>query len=133
MVSFNQNLFCHNSNYIQFEMSCSWIHNYWSLQPISWDYWSSFSNRLMLILILYISGGTYSLKSIPNDWFFWEIFHGSFNFFQTFCQKSDERKSQKKYFLYFVLMSGLGLEPYLLDYSNIKLIMKRKEKRNVYI
>ena len=30
---------------------------------------------------------------------------------QNFCQKSAERKSPKKYILYFVLMSGLGLEP----------------------
>ena len=32
---------------------------------------------------------------------------------QSFCQKSAERKSPKKYFLYIVLMSGLGLEPWL--------------------
>ena len=32
---------------------------------------------------------------------------------ESFCQKSAERKSPKKYFLYFVLMSGLGLEPWL--------------------
>ena len=30
-----------------------------------------------------------------------------------FCQKSAERKSPKKYFLDFVLMSDLGLEPWL--------------------
>ena len=30
---------------------------------------------------------------------------------QSFCQKSAERKSPEKYFLYFVLMSGLGFEP----------------------
>ena len=33
---------------------------------------------------------------------------------QSFCQKSAERKSPKKYFLYFVLMSGLALEPCIL-------------------
>ena len=32
---------------------------------------------------------------------------------QNYCQKSAERKSPKKYFLYFVLISGLGLEPWL--------------------
>ena len=34
------------------------------------------------------------------------------NYSQSFCQKSDERKSLKKYFLYFILMSFLGLEPW---------------------
>ena len=32
---------------------------------------------------------------------------------QSFSQKSVEAKSAKKYFLYFVSMSGLGLEPWL--------------------
>ena len=44
---------------------------------------------------------------------FWEHFHSNFINSQSFCQKSAERKSPKKYFLYFVLMSGLGLEPWL--------------------
>ena len=45
--------------------------------------------------------------------FFWETFHSNFIYFQSFCQKSAERKSPKKRFSYFVLMSGLGLEPWL--------------------
>ena len=44
---------------------------------------------------------------------FWETFHGNFIYFQSFCQKSAERKSPYKYFSYFVLMSGLGHEPWL--------------------
>ena len=133
---------------------------------------------MLCVLILYISGGTYSLKSAPNDRFFeklfmailfslrvfarnlhtymighynrsvriidlvshttyfvcvnfiykwrnlqfkvgseWQIFwRTSWQFYfysQSFCQKSAERKSSKKYFLYFVLMSGLELEPWL--------------------
>ena len=44
---------------------------------------------------------------------FWETFHGNFIYSQSFCQKSAERKSPKKYFLYFVFMSGLGLELWL--------------------
>ena len=48
-------------------------------------------------------------------------------FTQRFCQKSAERKSPKKYFLYFVLMSDLWLDSYftsnkpihyLLDYGD---------------
>ena len=37
----------------------------------------------------------------------------SYGTFQSVCQKSADRKSLKKYFSYFVLMSGLGLEPWL--------------------
>ena len=44
---------------------------------------------------------------------FWETFHGNFINSQSFCQKSAERKLPKKYFLFFVLMSGLGLESWL--------------------
>ena len=50
-------------------ISYSYIHN-WSLQLFSQDYWPSFSHHLCFILIVYISGGTYSLKSIPKDRFF---------------------------------------------------------------
>ena len=39
----------------------------WPLQPFSQDYWPS-------VLILYISGGTYSLKSTANDRFFEKLF-----------------------------------------------------------
>ena len=52
---------------------------------------------------------TYSLKSTPNDRFFEKLFIYS----QSFCQKSARKKSPKKYFSYFVLMSGLRLEPWL--------------------
>ena len=65
------------------------------------------------MLILYISGGTYCLKSTPNDRFFGKLFIAIFIYFQSFCQKSAERKSTKKYFSYFVLISDLGLEPWL--------------------
>ena len=33
---------------------------------------------------------------------FWETFHGNFIYSQSFFQKSAERKSPKKYFLYFL-------------------------------
>ena len=38
-------------------------------------------------------------------------FHGNFIYSQSFYQKSANRKAPKKYFLYFGLMSSLGLEP----------------------
>ena len=51
---------------------------------------------------------------VDSEWqSFWETFHGNFIYSQNFCQKSAERKSPKKYFSYFILMSGLGLEPWL--------------------
>ena len=86
-----------------------------------------------------MSGGTYSLKWNLNDRFLrsfsrqflftlcvheWldlqfkvdsgrQIFEKLFKanlFTLGFCQKTAERKSPKKYFLYFVLMCGLGHE-----------------------
>ena len=68
---------------------------------------------MLSVLILYISGGTYSLNSTPNDKFFEKLFMAILFHAQSFCQKSIERKSPKKYFSYFVLMSRLGLKPWL--------------------
>ena len=51
-----------------FLVKSKYIHN-WPLQPSSQDYWPSFSHHLCCVLILYISGGTYSLKSTSNDRF----------------------------------------------------------------
>ena len=41
---------------------------------------------------------TYSLKSTPNDRFFEKLFMAVLSYSQSFCQKSAERKSPKKYF-----------------------------------
>ena len=40
----------------------------------------------------------HSLTSTPNDRFFEKLFHGSFIYSHSFCQKSAGRKSPKKYF-----------------------------------
>ena len=51
-----------------------YIHN-WTLQPFSEDYWAWSLTPLMLcVLILYINGGTYSLKLTSNDRFFEKLF-----------------------------------------------------------
>ena len=57
--------------------------------------------------------------------FFEKLFHGTFIDPQSFCQKSVERNSPKKYlfFSYFVLMSDLGFASnkpthYLPDYGD---------------
>ena len=68
---------------------------------------------MLYVLILYISGRTYSLKSTPNDRFFEKLFMAVLIHYQSFCQKSAERKSSKNYYSYFVLMSGLELESWL--------------------
>ena len=66
------------------------------------------------------------LQSIPNDRFLLRTFHGNFINSQSFYQKSTERKSPKKYFLYIVLMSGLGLEPWLYVYWTTATIPNEK-------
>ena len=49
------------------------------------------------VLILYISEGTYSLKSTPNDNRFLEkLFMAILFILRVFCQKSAERKLPKK-------------------------------------
>ena len=58
-------------------------------------------------LILYVSGGTYSLTSTPNDRILRKIFHGKFIYSQNVCQKSAESKSPKKYF---ILIPDLGYD-----------------------
>ena len=74
---------------------------------------------MLCVLILYISGGTYSLKSTRNDRFFLGTFHGNFIYSQSFCQKSAE------------LMSGLGLEPRLFIYHKIRLALKPTNKNEL--
>ena len=83
----------------------TYIHN-WPLQPFSQDY---------VVCVNFIhKWRDLQLKSTPNDRFFENLFMAIFIDSQSFCQKSAERrKSPKKYFSYFVVMSGLGLEPWL--------------------
>ena len=58
------------------------------------------------------SGETYS-KSRLRTTDFLTNFLWQFYLLSSFCQKSAERKSPKKYFLYFVSMPGLGFKPWL--------------------
>ena len=88
------------------------IHN-WSLLHFSKDYRLSFSHQLTLrVLILYINGGTYSLKPTPNYRFFEKRIMAILYHTQSFCQKPAERKLSKKYFLYCVLMPGVDYSHY---------------------
>ena len=63
-----------------------YIHN-WSSEPFIQVYWPSFSHHLC-VLILYISGETYILKSTPNYRFFKNLFMAVLIYSQSFCQKS---------------------------------------------
>ena len=78
---------------VTFTYSGLYIHNWWLQPNPSVKIIDLVSHTLTLyVLILYISGGIYSLKTTPNDRFFWETFHGNFIYSQSFCQKSAERK-----------------------------------------
>ena len=70
---------------------------------------------MLCAFILHISGGTYSFKIDSERQVFWETLHANSIYFQSFRQKSADRKSPQKYFLYFVLTSGLGFERWLLS------------------
>ena len=75
---------------------------------IGQNYWPSFSHNLCCVLVLYISDVDLQFEvDSERQIFFWETFHGNLIYSQSFCQKSAERKSPKKSFLYFVLISGL--------------------------
>ena len=69
---------------------------------------------MSFVSILYITGGIYSLNWTSNVRVFEKLFIATFIYFQNFCQKSAERKLPKEYLSYFVLMSGLRREPWLI-------------------
>ena len=61
---------------------------------------------MLCVLIVYINGETYSLKSTPNDRFSEKLFMAILFTIRVFARNL-------KYFLYFILMSALRLEPWL--------------------
>ena len=74
---------------------------------------------MLSALILYISGRTYNLKSTPNNRFFEKLLTAVLIYSQSFCQKSAERISPKKYF--FDVRPGFTsnkLTHYLQDYGD---------------
>ena len=67
---------------------------------------------MLCVLILHISVGTYSLKSTPNDRFFDKFFMTILILLSEFLPEICwEEIAEEILFLYFVLMSGTGLEP----------------------
>ena len=65
---------------------------------------------MLCALILHMSGGTYSLESTLKAKIFEKLFMVIFFYFQSFCKKSGERKTPKKYFHIMVLRFDLGFE-----------------------
>ena len=94
---------------------------------------------MLCALILYVIGGTYSLKSRPNERFFEKFFMTSLSTLRVFGRVFAESKSPKKYFHIFALMSNLGSEiglyvykptHCLLDYEyyNVNVVFSFTEK-----
>ena len=84
-------------------------HN-WSLQTFRQDY-DLASHICCVRLILYMTGGTYSLKSTPNVRFFKETFHDNFIFsLRVFASNLLRGSRRRDIFHVFVLMSDLELE-----------------------
>ena len=65
---------------------------------------------------------------------FWETFSWQVYLFiyLSFCQKSAERKSPKKYFLYFVLISGLGFETWLYVRVYARTLLRGNRRWNIF-
>ena len=87
------------------------IHN-WPLQPFSQDYGLA-SHTTHVVCVNFIHQWQFNVDSERQ--IFEKLFHDRFIYSQSFCLKSAERKSPKKYFFpYFILMTDLGYGPRFL-------------------
>ena len=78
----------------------TYIHN-WPLQPFSQDYGLA-SHTTHVVCVNFIRERRDLQFNVDSErQFFEKLFHGSFIYSQSFCQKSAERKSPKKYFFIF--------------------------------
>ena len=77
----------------------------WALQLFSQDYWTSLLTSLMLcVLILYISGGTYSLKVDSERQIFEKLFMAILFTLRVFARKLLRGNRQRNIFHIFVLL-----------------------------
>ena len=90
-----------------FLLENNWFLNYY-IHTYIIDHYNT-SVRMSCASILYVSGGTYTQTSTPNDKFLRNYFHATFIYSQSLCQKPAERKSPN--FSYFILISDLKYEP----------------------
>ena len=84
-----------------------YIHTYiynWSLQPFSQDY-SLASHTTHVVYVNFIRDWRdLQFNDDSERQIFEKLFHGWFIYSQSFCQKTAERKSPKKYFSYFIIL-----------------------------
>ena len=80
----------------------------WSLQPFSQDY-DLVSHTTYVVCVNFVhEWRDLQFKVDSERQIFDKVFIAIYIYSQSFCQKSAERKSPKKYFFYFILMSGLA-------------------------
>ena len=79
-------------------VSTRYIHN-WSLQPFSQDYGLASHITYVVALILYMRGGTYSLKSTSNDQFL-RNFSWQFSLLRVFARNLLKGSSRRNIFTF---------------------------------
>ena len=87
----------------------AYIHN-WPLQPFSQDYGLA-SHITHVVCVNFIREWRDLQFNVDSEQqIFEKLFHGRFVYSQSFCHKSAERKSPKKYFSYFIFDDWPGIQ-----------------------
>ena len=96
--------------YIAFEtVSATYYIPNWPLQPLSQDY-GLFSHTTHIMCVNFIREWRDLQFNVDSErQIFEKLFHGRFIYSQSFCQKSAERKSPKKYFSYLIFDDWPGI------------------------
>ena len=92
----------------------TYIHN-WPLQPFSQGYGLAFHTTHVVCFNFICEWWDLQFKVDFEGQIFEKLFRGRFIYSQSFCQKSAERKSPKKYFSFSYLMTKLGYESRILS------------------
>ena len=112
----------------------TYIHN-WPLQPFSQDYGLA-SHTTHVVCINFIHEWRDLQFNVDSErQIFKKLFHGSFIYSQSFCQKSAERESRRRnIFLYFIFDDWPGIRTqafvsnkpthYLLDHGDFSRLSK---------
>ena len=102
----------HSSRIANIFVLYTYIHS-WSLQSFSQDYvlgsHINFIYEWRHLQFKVVSEYPQFKVVSERQNFFEKLFHGNFIYSSSFCQKSAERKSPKKYFSYFVFLQMSGL------------------------
>ena len=81
----------------------------WSLQPFSQDYGLASHTTHVVYVSLIREWRDLQCNVDSERQIFEKLFHGRFIYSQSFCKKSAERKSPKKYFSYFIFDDWPGI------------------------